>query len=268
MHFFQTMSKENIMSLLFQIVMIYFILACFAYFFSNKLIFQKPRSGYRDSESVIKLKTRDGALISAVYFSNERAKYVILFNHGNATDIGYSVPLFQMLYHAGFSVLAYDYHGYGTSQGSPTESNAYQDVDAAYDYLTKDLQIEPDRIIAYGESVGAALAIDLASRKKVAGVIAQSPFVTAFRVITSIPLFPFDKFNNLKKLKQISCPMLVIHGTRDLVIPVWHGKKVYKRANPPKYSYWVQGAGHNDIFLIAGERYLEVLDEFVSKLEK
>lgn len=265
-HFFRALKKENIMSILFQIVAIYCVLVGLAYFFSNILIFQKPASGYRDSESIIKLKTSDGALISAVYLPNEKAKYVILFSHGNATDIGYSMPLFQMFHQWGFSVFAYDYHGYGTSQGFPTESNAYKDVDAAYDYLTKVLQINPDRIIAYGQSVGAALAIDLASRREVAGVIAQSPFVTAFRVLTYIPLFPFDKFNNLKKIWRISCPILVIHGTRDSVIPFWHGRRVYKQANPPKYYYWVEGAGHNDLFFVAGKRYFEVLDEFITNL--
>ena len=254
------------MQLFYQIVLIYLFLTVFAYLLSNRMIFQKPMSSYHDSEGIIKLKTRDGALISAIYLPNEQADYVLLVSQGNATDMGYSMPLLQKFREEGFSVFVYDYHGYGTSQGRPSEQHAYADVDAAYDYLTRQLKISPDSIIAYGQSVGAALAIDLASRNKIAAVVVQSPFVTAFRVLTVIPIFPFDKFNNLRKISRVHCPILVIHGTRDKVIPFWHGKGIYKKANPPKYHYWVKGAGHNDLFAIAGDEYWENLKAFVSKL--
>lgn len=256
------------MAFIYQIILFYFILIIFALLFSNAMIFQRPSSSYTDSKEVLKLKTKDGALISAIYLPNQQAKYVLLVSHGNATDIGYLVPLFKRFKEEGFSVFAYDYRGYGTSEGRPSEKKAYLDVEAAYDYLVQELNVSPDRIIAYGRSVGAALTIDLASRKQVAAVIVQSPFVTAFRALTQIPILPFDKFNNLKKIMKVQFPILIIHGTRDTVIPFWQGKKIYNKANSPKYYYWVEEAGHNDLFVVAEDRYWEVLHEFVETLNE
>ena len=147
----------------------------------------------------------------------------------------------------GFSVFAYDYQGYGTSTGRPSEQGAYDAVDASWQYLTESLKISPQHIIAFGNSIGAALAVDIAARQPIAAIILQSPFVTAFRVVTRIPLFPFDKFDNLKKIKQISCPILIIHGKRDRIVPFWHGKKLYASATVPKQSLWIEDVGHNNI---------------------
>src|SRR5439155_21231421 len=136
---------------------------------------------------IVKLISKDGKQISAIFLPNEKAKYTILYSHGNAEDIGDIRPMLDGLKNLGFSVFAYDYQGYGTSQGKPTESNAYADVLAAYEYLTTRLGISSERIISYGHSLGAALAVDLAARKPVAGVIIESAFTTAFRVVTRIP---------------------------------------------------------------------------------
>ena len=114
----------------------------------------------------------------------------------------------------GFSVFAYDYHGYGTSGGKATEQNAYEDIDAAYNYLTQVLKVPPDRIIAHGRSLGGAVAIDLASRKPLGGLVVESSFVSAFRVVTGYRIFPFDKFRNADKIRQVRCPVLIIHGRR------------------------------------------------------
>ena len=99
----------------------------------------------------------------------------------------------------GFSVFAYDYHGYGASGGKANEQNAYEDHDAAYLYLTQVLQVPADRIIAHGRSLGGAVAIDLASRKPLGGLVVESSFLCAFRVVTGYPIFPFDNFETLTR---------------------------------------------------------------------
>jgi fermentation-respiration switch protein FrsA (DUF1100 family) len=228
------------------------------------MIFFPPRAGYQDADNIIKLLTQNGGIISSIYLPNKNAKYTLLISHGNAEDIGYMMPFLKELYNHNFSVFAYDYQGYGTSTGIASEQHTYQDINAAYNYLTKNLHIPAQHIIAYGTSVGAAVAIDLAARKPVAAVIAQSPFVTAFRVVTHIPILPFDKFNNLTKIEHINCPILIIHGTNDKIVPFWHGKKLYQKARDPKQYLWVTGAGHNDLIYVAGNSLWKAIDKFIN----
>ncbi len=247
------------------ILIAYVALLLFAYFVSNSMIFFPPHAGYKDSSTFIKLLTADGEKIFACYLPNKNAKYTLLVSHGNAEDIGYMLPFLIEMHSHGFSVFAYDYHGYGLSGGRPTEQNTYFDIDAAYNYLTKDLHLLPENIISYGHSVGAAVALDLAVRKPVAGVILQGAFVTAFRVITRIPIIPFDKYNNLHKIKLLKSPVLMIHGALDNVIAIWHGKTLYREALMPKEFYLVKNAGHNDIVTVVGEEYWQNITNFIQR---
>ena len=251
-------------NLIIYIILGYTFFILFAYFFANRMIFFPPRASYQDANNILKLHTQTGAIISAIYLNNKNAKYTLLISHGNAEDIGYMLPFLKELYQHNFSVFAYDYQGYGTSTGTPSEQHTYQDSNAAYEYLTKNLHIPANNIIAYGTSVGAAVAIDLATRKPVAAVIAQSPFVTAFRVLTHIPLLPFDKFNNLAKIDKINCPILIIHGTNDKIVPFWHGQKLYQKAREPKQYLWVTDAGHNDLIYVAGNTLWQAIAKFVN----
>lgn len=245
----------------------YLMLFLVAAFLSDRMIFQPQRSSYADTSDIIKLTTADGTRISAVYLPNPAAAYTLLFSHGNAEDIGDNRLFFQQLRDAKFAVFAYDYHGYGTSGGTPSEKAVYSDIDAAYEYLTGTLRVPPERIISFGRSVGTGAAIDLASRKPVAGLIVQSGFTTAFRVLTHIPLVPFDKFRNVEKIQRVKVPILFMHGRADRVIPFRQGLALYERVNSPKASFWVEGADHNDFELVAGERYFTALRNFAATLE-
>ncbi|HAX79931.1 MAG TPA: hypothetical protein DCY88_29870 [Cyanobacteria bacterium UBA11372] len=138
-----------------------------------------------------------------------------------------------------------------------------KDIDAAYNYLTQELKIPPNRIIAYGFSVGGGPSVDLAARKPIAGLIVENTFITAFRVVTHIPIVPFDKFANIDKIKNVRCPVLVMHATADEVIPFYHGQKLFAAAKEPKRFLPIEGAGHNNLRLVAGERYVKALREFV-----
>lgn len=253
-------------TILLDILFTYIALTLFGYFFSERVIFQPQPTAYRDVKETIKLKTADGALISAVYLPNPDARYTLLYSHGNAEDLATLAPFLEALRKMGFSVLAYDYHGYGTSTGAPSEKNAYADSDAAYNYLTQQLHIAPKQIIAHGRSLGGAVAADLASRHPVGGLILESTFLSAYRVKIPLPIFLFDRFKTAAKLKKINVPVLVIHGTQDEVISFWHGEALYAQAKPPKKSLWVDGAHHNDLFRIAGPRYEQAIKDFADHL--
>lgn len=248
--------------MLFIIVVTYIGVGLCAYYLAPKIAFQPPPSTYRDTEEVIKIKVANGNTISALYLPNENATYTILYSHGNGEDLGRARRLLENLRLSGFSVLAYDYQGYGTSTGSPSEQNVYQDIDAAYNYLTKDLHVAPQRIIAHGRSLGGAAAVDLAARRSLAGLILESTFVSGSRIFSPFPIFPFDMFRNADKLQTVKCPVLVIHGQRDMQIGFWHGERLYELADEPKMFLWVESAGHNDLEYVAGARYDKALQDF------
>lgn len=245
----------------------YLVLLFVAAFLSDRMIFYPQPSSYRDDARITKLKTADGKTISAMYLANPEAKYTLLFSHGNAEDIGELEPLFAELRAAGFAVLGYDYEGYGTSEGVPSEKRVYLDQRAAYDFLVNEQKVAPGRIIVFGRSVGAGPAVDLAMREPVGGLVVQSGFTSAFVVLTKVPIVPWDKFHNLDKIRRVKCPVLVMHGRKDGVIPFFHGEWLYAAAPGKKMHLWVDGAGHNDFEYVAGPRYIQTLKEFAASLE-
>ncbi|MEG4580289.1 alpha/beta hydrolase [Microcoleus sp. MON1_C5] len=271
-------NKKNIKRLLFgefsvkrlmrSIIFIYAFLCFYGFFFSERLIFQPPPSSQSESREVIKVSSANGVKISTVHFPNPQAKYTILYSHGNAEDLDGIWWLLREIRDSGFAVFGYDYQGYGTSQGKPSEYNTYRDIDAAYNYLTQQLGVPANQIILYGRSVGGGPAIDLASRQKVGGLVVESSFVSAFRVLTRIPILPFDKFVNINKIGKVRSPVLVIHGKADEVVHFWHGEQLFATANEPKVNFWVDGAGHNDLIDVAGERYAATLRTFAKLVDK
>ncbi len=250
------------------VAFIYASLALLAWLFADRMIFLPPPPQYQDDGGILKLRTAAGERISAIYLPNPGADYTILYSHGNAEDLGVIRPLLPALRDLGFAVLAYDYRGYGTSEGRPSERASYQDIDAAYEYLTRGLGLPAHRIIPYGRSVGAGPAVDLAARHPVGGLVLESPFTTAFRVLTRVPLLPFDKFRNLAKIQRVGCPVLVMHGLADDVVPVAHGQRLFAAAREPKRALWVPGAGHNDFMWVAGAGWAQALRDFVSLIRQ
>ncbi|WP_333167543.1 alpha/beta hydrolase [Microcoleus sp. Pol12B4] len=206
--------------------------------------------------------------ISAVHFPNPQAKHTILYSHGNAEDLDGILWLLREIRDSGFAVFAYDYQGYGTSQEKHSEYNTYRDIEAAYNYLTPHLGVPAKQIILYGRSVGGGPAINLASRQKVGGLVVESSFVSAFRVLTRMSLLPFDKFVNIDKIGKVRSPVLMIHGKADEVVHFWHGEKLFAAAKQPKLNFWVDGAGHNDLMDVAGDRYAATLRKFAKLVDE
>lgn len=250
------------------VLFIYIFFAVYIFFRADSMIFMPQAASYQDNKDILKLPVSKTEKISARYLPNPQAKYTILYSHGNASDLGDMRPTLDRLRQWGFSVFAYDYRGYGTSDGSPSENNAYQDADAAYSYLTKELKIPPQQIIIYGQSLGGGAATELAAKYPVAGLILESTFTSAFRVVVPIPILPFDKFTNRDKLRKVRCPVLVMHGEADDIIPIQHGQRLYASAPEPKQSLWIPGAGHNDFMEVAGDRQQKALSSFEQLIDK
>jgi abhydrolase domain-containing protein 17 len=194
----------------------------------------------------------------------------ILFSHGNAEDLGMIYDWFNDLARVlRCNIMAYDYTGYGKANGSPTEDGCYSDIEAAYKYLTSERHILPEQIVLYGRSLGSGPSCYLAAKtatagRSVAGLILQSPLLSAYRVAFNFRFtMTGDKFPNIDYAQNIKCPVFIIHGTQDEVVPFWHGQDLFLSV-PQKWRakpYWVEGAGHNNI-----EAMLRPTGAFVAKI--
>ncbi len=246
------------------IALAYASLALFAWFLSDRLIFLPPSSTYTARDLPVKL-VPVGAVrrIAVLYLPNPAAIHTLIFSHGNGEDLGHNRFFLEALRDAGFAVLAYDYRGYGLSAGgAPGERATYEDIDTVYDYATRELAISPHALVVHGRSVGTGPSVHLAATRPVGGLILESGFTSAFRVLTVVPLLPFDRFPNLRRLREVRVPVLVMHGTRDEVIPYRMGRQLFEAAAEPKASLWIDGAGHNDFAAVAGARYWQALRQF------
>jgi hypothetical protein len=247
----------------------YATIALFALLLADRVIFQPPRPSYRSgAQAVTHIPVGASDSLAVAYLPNPSARYTILYSHGNAEDLGHVLPLLHGLRDLGFAVIGYDYRGYGSSgPGPPSARKAVEDAEAVHRYATAGLGIAPERLIMYGTSVGSGPAVEIAARYPPAGLILQSAFTSTFRVLTRVPVLPFDRFPNLTHLGDVRCPVLIIHGTRDGVVPYSHGRRLYAEANEPKHALWVEGAGHNDLLGVAGQRYVDALRRFAELVE-
>ena len=226
-----------------------------------RFIFQPPPKAAQPPANSFYIPTAAGR-INTIYVTPPHPIATILYSHGNAADLTHLLPLIHSLKQQGYAVLAYDYNGYGYSAGTASEKNCYLDAMASYQYLRHKLNTPPQKIILLAHSLGTGVAVDLATHVRFAGLILKSPLLSAYRVVTfhSWPLFPFDRFNNASKIQQVHRPLLIIHGTADKVIPVYHGLRLYQLANQPKQLILVKGAGHNNL---GGNQLAKKIKQFI-----
>ncbi len=210
----------------------------------------------------------NGHRIAVVHRPNPTARFTVWFFHGNAESLGDVEPFLQRLQQAGFAVFAFDYPGYGLSSGRPSEAALNIAARAARTYLRNELNVPPAGTLIFGRSLGGGPAVQMAGEERVAGLVLQSTFTSVFRVMTRWPLLPSDLFENERKLPPIACPVLIMHGQRDEVIPFHHGQALFAAAKEPKRSLFVPTAGHNDFLTKADADFWRTLQAFAVDCEK
>jgi fermentation-respiration switch protein FrsA (DUF1100 family) len=197
----------------------------------------------------------------------------LLICHGNAGNLSeFDRPVhYAGLRRLGLNLLAFDYRGYGESEGVPTESGLYQDADAAYRYLRDQRRVPPDRIIVFGHSLGSAVAVDLASRVPIGGLIVEGALTSVLdRGQELYPYIPVrwiagTRFASIEKISKVTIPKLFLHATGDEVIPLAHGRRLYQAALPPKNFVELQG-GHGDAFDVDSADYFGAIARFLATL--
>ncbi len=219
------------------------------------------------------ISAADGTRLHAWWVPNANAKFTILAFHGNASNIANRAPIYRFLRDTPANVFALEYRGYGHSEGTPSEAGLYLDAAAAYEYLVNTRHLDPKSIVSFGQSIGTAVAADLAAHHEVGGVILEAPFPSASRVtsklfwfLPGLSLLVHSQFDMQSKLKEISVPILVVHCTLDPVMPFQLGQEVYNLALAPKYFLQIGGYCHEEAALVEPVHYRSGLQSFLAAL--
>lgn len=271
------------LSILATLLVAYLVLLVLLRLFEKQFIFFPNYPGRLDGnwepaglpgESVW-LQTSDGVKLHAWWIPAPQAEFTFVAFHGNAGNITHRADVYGFLHGLPANVLAVEYRGYGRSEGAPNEKGLYRDAEAAYDFLVRERGIPPKRIVAFGQSLGSAVAADLASVREVGGLVLEAPFASGKAVARRV--YPFlpglgsimqTKFETGEKLQHVNAPVLVVHCVNDPVLAFPLGEEVFQRAKEPKFLFRVEGYCHEEASLVAPQKYREQLLEFLATIRQ
>lgn len=207
------------------------------------------------------------------YAAAPRARFTLLYLHGNAGNLSHRIDNIAFLARLPANVFGVDYRGYGRSQGQPSEAGVYRDAEAAYDYLRHTKGVPAERLVVLGQSLGTAVAVELAARRPVPGLILEAGFPSARRTAQRVMWLPGlrwvmrTRFDSASTLARLRVPVLVAHCTGDPVIPVDLGEELFRAANEPKTFIRHEGRCHEPLYTADPEAYANRLREFLAQVE-
>jgi fermentation-respiration switch protein FrsA (DUF1100 family) len=231
------------------------------------------RSGLAGAEAV-EFSTEDGLRLGAWFVTGSGPTprpTVVVFN-GNAGHRGYRTSLAAALQRQGLNVLLTDYRGYGGNPGAPTEDGLAADARSARAYVLSRSDVDPARVVYFGESLGAAVAVRLAVEHPPSALILRSPFASMTSIgqhhypVLPVRLLLRDRFGSLDRANQIRCPVLIIAGTSDTIIPIDHSRRLYDAIVAPKTFVEID-ADHNDPALLDGTEMIQAIVRFLGHLQ-
>lgn len=230
----------------------------------NRLMFRPVLGGYAWTDGGIVDVGTNGVKVATRQIGSATAPRAIIYCHGNAEDVT-AVDRFSGVAAQGSLVAAVEYPGYGLSDGSPTEKGCCDNARRLYDWLVEMRGFAATNIFVVGYSIGTGVAVDLASTRQVAGLWLEAGFLSIPRVITRKRLLVIDPFQSETKIGRVNCPVFMLHGTSDWIVPYSQGRALYDLAPEPKRFFTVAGAGHFDFVTMIGEdRYEDMLGRFVA----
>ncbi len=253
--------------------LIYFVICIIIYFTQRSLMYHPSENNYLDenqlNHKVERIKIPSDSELNSWYFKKNENFKTLLFFHGNAGSLENRIYKLNDLSKLDLNYLIIAYRGFSGNNGSPTEQGLYKDARAAKYWLNLN-NISDQNIIVYGESLGTAVAIDLAKDHKFAGVILESPFTSMLKLSRKyyswLPtgLLLKDKYETDKKIKNVFSPILILHGKKDNIVPFEMGEILYNLANKPKYNYFIDNDDHMMDF---NEDLINSINLFVSSLK-
>lgn len=247
-------------------LLLYFFQPGFVYFPASKIV-ATPEAVDLSYEDIV-LTTPDSVKIHGWYLPVKHPRATLLFLHGNGGNISHRLEKLSIYNQLGLAVFIIDYRGYGMSEGTPSEKGTYTDAKSAWEYLTKVKKIPQDRIIVYGESMGSAIATWLAEQVKPGALIIESAFTSIaamgkhYYPYLPVKLLARIKYPTIRRIKNVQCPVLVIHSPQDEIVPYKQGMELYEVANEPKSFLTITG-DHNSGFYESGDIYIKGWDQFI-----
>lgn len=244
---------------------VYLILAILTWFYGDRLVFPAPsNSTYSQGDVSFFIPLDSDHNIACMRYGNlDDPKRTIIFSHGNGEDLGNLKSFLNYWASGSTEIIAYDYPGYGLSDGSSSENGCYNAIEAVYQKVVEDFGRNPSEIILWGRSLGTGPSLFLAANKKIGGIILETPFLSAFRSVTGITILPWDRFRNIEHTNQVTCPSLVIHGTLDEVVPFRQGKQIFSELPEPRTFLKVDNAEHNNLMEVGGDLYSDTISKFI-----
>jgi fermentation-respiration switch protein FrsA (DUF1100 family) len=240
-------------------------------YFPSSDIAWTPSALSLDYKDVL-FRADDGVNLHAWFIPRTNSHQVALICHGNGGNLSDRLQLCQLLHDTGLNVFIFDYRGFGKSEGKPDEQGTYSDAVAAWNWVHENNFKGPD-IIAVGESLGGAIAAELATRKELGGLVLQSTFTSmpaiGAEVYSFLPvkwLCTF-KYDTISKLPKINIPVLILHARDDTFVKFHHAEELYAAANNPKLLRELDGS-HNDALSSNPVRYEKAVEEFLILLNK
>ena len=255
-------------------VLIYFFTVVLTYFFQSNLLYHPKENNYFNDKLLVsiekvKIVTQDNIdLISWYHEKNINNHKTILFLHGNTGSLENRIHKINNFKDMNINFLIISWRGFSGNIGKPSEKGLYEDGVSSINWL-KEKGLSDNDIILYGESLGTGIATHIAQNREFAGVILESPFTSMIDAAKNVyPYFPIrfllkDKYESDKKIKNLKSPILIMHGEIDKIVPFWMGKKMYKLANEPKYSYFYEKDNH---MMEYNEKMILVLKEYLKSL--
>ena len=217
----------------------------------------------------VRIHTEDGETLHGWYVAADNAEKIVLVSHGNAGNLSTLVDTIRMFNKIGLNVLVYDYRGYGNSTGSPDETGTYNDARAAWHYLTSQRGQDPQHIVIFGRSLGAAVAVQLATEVDEAALVLEAPFTSIMEMAaTHYPWMlgrhlAWIRYDSTGKIDRVDTPLLIIHSREDQVNPYFMGQELYDLANDPKMFLEISGT-HGGGYLDNENLYLSTVRSFLA----
>jgi fermentation-respiration switch protein FrsA (DUF1100 family) len=252
-------------------IVLYFMQPVFLYSPVKEVPYTPEELGL-DYEKVI-FKSSDGLMLSGWYIPAKNSERTVLFCHGNGGNMVHCLDTINILYNMGLDCFIFDYRGYGNSEGKPSEEGTYLDAKAAYKWLTKVKNVSPDDIIIFGRSLGGSIATRLARRVKAGSLIVESAFTSyvdigkEFYPYMPVRWFARFSYRTIDYIRDVRCPVMIIHSRTDETIPFEFGLELYEAANEPKEFVEIFGS-HNDGFLVSSETYKGAWTKWLESLKK
>lgn len=221
----------------------------------------------------VAVRTYDRETLCAWFIDRPQAKTEIVFFHGNGGNLSGYLEIFADFHRQGFAVLGFDYRGYGKSTGAPTEPGLYLDTQALIRCFWERLHRPGRRVVYWGRSLGGTAAAYATTIHKPDGLVLEAAFsdkqslLNHYPVYKVLSIFSRYEFPTSRFLRGLDCPVLVIHGDRDRVVPFQQGQELFEQLSAEKYFYKVAGAGHNDIHIFSPDAYRQAVRRFIDTIE-